>query len=101
MVAGKLTVVIDNEAKRSLREAYEYIQKDSLQNAEKVRAAILSSFEELIIYPEKHAPDKYRIDKDFAYRAYEIYKYRISYHISATEIRIIRIRHTKMNPLPY
>jgi plasmid stabilization system protein ParE len=101
MVAGKLTVVIDNEAKSSLREAYKYIQKDSLQNAEKVRTAILSSFEELIKYPEKHAPDKYRIDKDPAYRAYEIYKYRISYHVSPTTIRIIRIRHTKMNPSPY
>jgi plasmid stabilization system protein ParE len=101
MVAGKLTVVIDNEAKESLREAYEYIRQDSLQNAEKVKTAILSSIKEIIKNPERHAPDKYRNDKDTAYRAYEIYKYRISYHISATEIRVIRIRHTKMLPLEY
>jgi plasmid stabilization system protein ParE len=101
MVAGKLTVVIDNEAKQSLREAYEHIRQDSLQNAGKVKKAILSSIKEIIKNPERHAPDKYRIDKDTAYRAYEIYKYRISYHISTTEIRVIRIRHTKMNTLPY
>jgi plasmid stabilization system protein ParE len=101
MVAGKLTVVIDNEAKQSLREAYEYIRQDSLQNAEKVKTVILSSIKDIIKSPERHPPDKYRIDQDTAYRAYEIYKYRISYHISATTIRVIRIRHTKMVPSPY
>jgi plasmid stabilization system protein ParE len=101
MVDKKLKVVIDTEAKRSLREAYEYICRESFQNAEKVKAAILYSIKELIKNPEHHAPDKYRFDNDIAYRAYEIYKYRVTYHVSAEEIRIIRIRHTKMVPLEY
>lgn len=94
-------VVIDNEAKKSLRDAYEYIKKDSLQNAERVRDEILTSIKALIKAPEKHPLDKYRIKNDGSYRAYEVYKYRIAYHISTSEIRIIRIRHTKMNPLEY
>ena len=48
MVSKKLNVVIDNEAKRYLQEAYRYIKKDSLQNAEKVKAKILASIKELI-----------------------------------------------------
>ena len=97
----KLKVVIDNEAKNALRQAYEYIKKDSLQNAEKVRKKILSSIKGLIKNPEHHAADKYRLDKDDSYRAYEVYKYRITYHVDTSEIRVIRIRHTRMNPLEY
>lgn len=96
-----MKIIIDNEAKRSLREAYNYIKKDSLQNAEKVKSKMLASINELIQNPVKYAPDKYRFDNDTSYRAYEIYKYRITYHISPEEIRVIRIRHTKMNPLEY
>ncbi len=102
MVSARLKVVIDEEAKKYLSEAYRYIRKDSLQNAEKLRAKILATIKELPKNPGRHAPDKYRAkNKDDAYRAYEIYKYRITYHVSAEEIRIIRIRHTKMNPLEY
>lgn len=101
MVSTERKVTIDKEAKQSLRDAYVYIRKDSLQNADKVRGMILASIKKLLKNPERHNPDKFRIENDGSYRAYEIYKYRITYHISSTEIRIIRIRHTKMNPLEY
>lgn len=101
MVSTSRIVTIDKEAKRFLREMYNYIRKDSLQNAEMLREELLASIKELIKNPERHNPDKYRIENDGSYRAYEIYKYRITYHISSTEIRVIRIRHTKMNPLEY
>lgn len=101
MVKGKFKIIIDNEAKHALRKAYNYIKRDSLQNAEKVKNKMRASINDLIKNPEKYAPDKYRFDNDTSYRAFEIYKYRITYHISPEEIRIIRIRHTKMNPLEY
>ncbi len=41
MVRKKLRLIIDNDAKHSLLEAYRYIKKDSPQNAEKVRGKIL------------------------------------------------------------
>jgi plasmid stabilization system protein ParE len=101
MVKPTRKIVIDNKAKIALREAYQFIKKDSLQNAEKVRTEILRSIKQLVKYPTKHPPDKFRQDKDISFRAYEIFKYRITYHISEHEIRIIRMRHTKMNPLEY
>jgi plasmid stabilization system protein ParE len=102
MVSSLLKVVIDNEAKKSLREAYLHIRKDSLQNAEKVRHKIIATIKALHKNPERHNPDKYRMkNEEGLYRAFEVYKYRITYHISAEDIRIIRIRHTKMNPLEY
>lgn len=97
----KLRIVIDNEAKKSLRQAYQYIKKDSLSNAEKVRKKILSSIKALTKNPKRHAPDKFRKDNDGDFRAYEIYKYRITYHIGNDEIHVIPIRHAKMNPIEY
>ena len=72
-----------------------------MQNAEKVKAKILASIKELVKNPERHGPDKYRLNNNGSFRAYEIYKYRITYHVSGDEIHVIRIRHTKMNPLEY
>ncbi|HEY5462288.1 MAG TPA: type II toxin-antitoxin system RelE/ParE family toxin [Hanamia sp.] len=94
-------IIIDDEAKKALKDAYMYIKKDSLKNAEKVRIGILKSIEDLIKNPFRYPFDKYRQDKDISYRAYEIFKYRITYHVAESEIRIIRIRHSKMNPLEY
>ena len=101
MVNAARKIVIDSEAKIALRETYEFIKKVSFQNAEKVRIGILKSIEELIKYPTKYPPDRFRQDKDISFRAYEIFRYRITYHVSDREIRIIRIRHTKRNPLEY
>lgn len=77
------------------------ISGGSLQNAEKVKAKILTSIKELAMNPERHPLDKYRLNNNGSYRAYEIYKYRITYQVSAEVIHILRIRHTKMNPLKY
>ena len=101
MVKGELEVLIDNEAKLQLRELYIYIQKDSIKYAKEVSKGILSSIKELIKNPEKHTIDKYRLNNDGSYRAYELYRYRITYHVSQNQVTVIRIRHTKMNPLEY
>jgi len=95
-------VEIEHSAKLALKKAYEYIRNDSFQNAEKVKVKILQSIKELAHHPEIHPPDKYCSDNNNGeFRAYEIYKYRITYHISETKIIVLRIRHTKMNPLLY
>ena len=101
MVKARVKIVIDNVAKKQLKEAYKYIRKDSPQNAEKVKAKILESFNKLGEKPAVHTPDKYRLNNDGSFRAYEIYKYRISYQVTETQINIIRVRHTKMNPKEY
>lgn len=98
MVKRKLKIVIENLAKAQLKEAYTYIKLDSPKNAEKVKAKILTAIKELADNPERHNKDKFRLDNDGCYRAFEIYKYRISYHVSPEQITVIVIRHTKMEP---
>ncbi|AXY74527.1 type II toxin-antitoxin system RelE/ParE family toxin [Paraflavitalea soli] len=102
MVAKKRRVIWDEEARDYFKETIAYIKKDSVQNAEKIKQEILLSTRELANEPEKlHAPDKYRVNNNGSYRAYELYHYRISYFTSPEYIRIVRMRHTSMKPEQY
>ncbi len=96
-----LNVIIDVEARNAIKQAYVYIRKSSLQNAEKVKAEILSCIKQLAVNPHRHPPDKYRVNNDLSYRAFEIHKFRITYYVGVNEIRVIRIRHTQMHPFFY
>jgi len=78
-----------------------YIENDSLVNAEKFKKDILHKIDGLLKYPGKYFPDKYKTNNDGSFRAFELHHYRVSYRYKDNEIRIIRIRHTKMNPLIY
>jgi plasmid stabilization system protein ParE len=77
------------------------IEQDSPQNAEKVKKEILLTIDSLLQHPEKFNPDKYKSNNDGSFRAFELHRYRISYRLKGNDIRIIRIRHTGMNPLEY
>lgn len=94
-------VIWPARAQKQLAKAYEYISESSYKNAERVREAILTSTRKLANHPEKHALDKYRMNNDGSFRAYELYHYRIAYRITEKHIIIVRVRHTKMEPRPY
>lgn len=94
-------VIWPPRAQKQLAKAHEYIAKSSQQNADKVKKTILASTRKLASNPERHAPDKYRKNNDKNFRAYEVKHYRIAYHVTEKEIIIVRVRHTKMEPLNY
>ena|SRR5215210_4658008 len=81
--------------------AIAYIENDSPANAKKFKRDILFKIDGLLRYPEKYAIDKYKINNDGSFRAFELHRYRISYRYKNNKIRIIRVRHTKMNPGNY
>ena len=91
----------NKKAIRQFDEAIEYINKHSPSNGEKVKKEMLLKIDTLLKYPEHYAPDKYKTKNDGSFRAFELHHYRISYRYKSDDIRIIRIRHTKMNPLGY
>jgi plasmid stabilization system protein ParE len=96
-----MVTVWSKRAKAELKKAYEYICQDSSQNAAKVRDELIDITIDLPRHPEIFPPDKYKKDNDGTWRAFEKYHYRISYRITPTEIRIVRMRHTRRSPLPY
>jgi plasmid stabilization system protein ParE len=85
-------------ALKQFKTAINYIAEDSVQNAEKVRIEILKKIEKLSLHPEFYPSDKYKINNDNSYRAFELYHYRIAYRITKKEIRIFRVRHTGREP---
>lgn len=91
----------NKKAIKQLDQVIEYIRKDSPLNAEKVQRNIILAIDALLIHPERYPPDKFKKANDDSFRAFELYHYRISYRYKNSEIRIIRITHTKMNPLGY
>lgn len=97
----KLKIVWSSLARQHLKEAYEYIKKDSVQNARKVRADITAIVKSLPNHPGKYAPDKLKRSNDGSFRVFEKHKYRIVYRVLDDEIRILRVRHVKREPQRY
>jgi len=91
----------DTQALQQFNAAIKYIALDSVQGAEKVRQGILKKIDRLKTHPAFYNPDKYKKNNDDNFRAFEFHHYRISYHVSEFEIRILRVRHTSMEPKEY
>lgn len=72
-------------AQQEMAALYKYISKDSPQNA----------------HPECYNPDKHKKENDGTYRAFEIHRYRIVYRFHKNVIRVLRVRHTSMEPKKY
>ena len=85
---------------RQFETAIRFIARDSMQNAEKVRKNIVDKSNQLLKHPDKHSPDNKK-NNDGRFRAFELHHYRISYFIGKDIIRIIRFRHTGMEPKKY
>jgi plasmid stabilization system protein ParE len=98
---SKRKISWDKKAILYFSEAIHYIRKDSPQNAEKVKREILKQIRELAIKPEIHNPDKYKSGNTGNHRAFELYRFRVSYFVKQNEIIITRIRHTSQEAREY
>ena len=72
-------------------------RKISSQNAEKVKNSLLSEIITLASYPAKYSPDKYKLNNDNSFRAFELYKYRISYRSYIVISYSALVSHTNQN----
>ena len=88
-------------ALKQLNSVYNHIKKESLQSAKKVRKEIFDTAENLKHHPEIYPLDKYRKNNNGSIRSFEVYSYRIAYQVTKSEIRILRVRHTRREPLEY
>lgn len=92
------TISWSKNALKQFEAAIDYISHDSLQNAEKVRLSIIKNVEKIPSHPELFPPDKFKLNNNGHFRAFELYRLRISYYYDAESIRILRVRHTSREP---
>lgn len=101
MVEKGYEVVWTKRSQKQMRQVFKHICKDSPKNASKVILEIAEAVEKAIPNPEIYAPDKYKTDNDGSYRALEKHHYRVAYRFTRNVIRVLRVRHTSMEPLKY
>ena len=101
MVEKKYEVVWTKRSQQHMKKAFEYISKDSHQKAVKVLEDIVAAVNKAIPNPEFYSPDKYKQNNDGSYRAFEKHRYRIAYRFNNSIIRVLRVRHTSMEPKEY
>lgn len=91
----------DRQALRQFNKAILHIAEESVQNAENVRVDIVEKIEALIPNPERYPTDKYKVENDGNYRAFELHRLRVTYFVGWDVIRILRVRHTSREPQGY
>ncbi|MBL7748316.1 MAG: type II toxin-antitoxin system RelE/ParE family toxin [Chitinophagaceae bacterium] len=101
MVEKKYEVVWTKRSQLQMNGIFKQISKDSLQNAQKVLEDIITAVHKAERNPEFYHPDKYKENNDGSYRSFEKHRYRIAYRFSENTIRVLRVRHTSMEPKKY
>ncbi len=89
------------QALLQFNKAILHIAADSVQNAENVQADIMEKIEGIVASPERYPPDKYKLQNDGAYRAFELHRLRVAYYVGDEVIRVLRVRHTSREPQGY
>lgn len=97
----KYKLVWTKRSQQHMLALYRYIGEDSPQNAHKVVNDIIVAAEKAIINPRFYNADKYKINNDGSYRAFEKHRYRIVYRFEKNIIRVLRVKHTSMEPKTY
>ncbi len=100
MVKKLYEVVWTKRSQQQMKAAYNFISEDSPQNAIKVVEDIVTLVN-AITNPEIYGPDKYKTNNGGSYRAFEKHHFRIAYRFTKNIIRILRVRHTSMEPQQY
>ena len=84
-----------------MKQVLDYISGDSAKNARKVVEEIIIAATKAIADPGISPPDKYRINNNWTYRAFEKHQFRVSYRVEKSFIRILSVRHTSRKPKQY
>lgn len=103
MVESIYRVVWDAQALDQLAEIYDYISQDSIQNAQIIRRKIIDQTAGLAKNPWRHNPDKLRLDNDPKFRAFELYRFRITFFVNedTKSVVVLRVRSVWQDPLGY
>jgi plasmid stabilization system protein ParE len=99
MVKHNYKVIWDDEAKASLRKIYDYIKnRESIEQAKKVRDEIRELGKSLGFMPSKYSEDPFLKDEPGEIRFKSIWSYKIVYEITEESVIILDIFHASRDP---
>ncbi len=90
MVAHSWQIVWTKRSQQNMLHAYKYISENSTKNALMLIESIADAVYKAIENPEFYNPDKYKINNDGSYRAFEKHHFRISYRFTKNVIRVLK-----------
>jgi plasmid stabilization system protein ParE len=90
----RLPIRWDKLAKRNLDDIYNYIAKDSLLAAKKVKKELIKLAHSLNDFPEKFSIEEFLTDEPENYRSVSKWSYKIIYEITEDCIIIVDLFHT-------
>ena len=94
----RLPIRWDRLAKRNLHDIYNYIAKDSLLAAKKVKKELIKLAHSLNDFPEKFSIEEFLADEPENYRSVSKWSYKIIYEITEDCIIIVDLFHTSQHP---
>jgi plasmid stabilization system protein ParE len=95
------TILWDDIALRELDRELHYLQKRSVDAPRIIADGILDKVKTIKIDPYICEADRLKLVNDGTYRAFIVFRYRVSYRILKDAIHILRIRHSSREPLEH
>jgi plasmid stabilization system protein ParE len=100
MVKKNFKVVWDDEAKASLRRIYNYMKnRESIEQAKKVRNEIMDLVKSLGFMPTKFTKEEYLKDEGGDIRFKSIWSYKLVYEITEEYVVLLDVFHTSRDPV--
>jgi plasmid stabilization system protein ParE len=98
---GKLSVVWDRKEYQNFEYILNNIRSQSPLNSIRVKNRVNNIIKKLPDFPYKFEEDKLKRPRSISYRAFSKDNIRVSYRVTKTNIQIVRVKHSKQEPLNY
>ena len=98
MKKKKLPIRWDRLAKNNLDNIYDYIARDSVMAARKVKKELIKFARSLNDFPEKFSVEEYLADEPENFRSASKWSYKIIFEVTDECIIIVDVFHTSQHP---
>lgn len=97
-MAEKKKIIWNVSAASDFEKILKWVEKRSVQGSEIIEQNVFVKLEQASKNPLRFPQDQYKVGNSGDFRYFMSYHYRITYQVRKTEIRVVRITHSKQKP---
>lgn len=90
-------VIWSVSARDELKQIYDYIKKDSQDQAKRVKSSIIKEAQNISHFPEKFEKERFLEGMEQEFRSRTIWNYKIVYELRVDSIVILKVFHTSQS----